>query len=337
MMTINVGPSSSHSDSESTSHIPSAQYPHSPTTSTAAANPPSPAPIFNPDIDKFPGGINSSHWTLIRYSTGQLLPDDDPLSWYDILENELVELHGPSFPSTHMLYEYQVCHLWNPERHQERERLRGKLKKRFELEIANKHFSRDKNKERDKGDSARAAYLTQVIKAMSIDSHTGINLGLVEYYGERLAKAKVKPSLTRIPRSIDVYVQPYWEGWVRTLRIVYRGNPHEVAFLAAMGGGIGGASGIVGSGGSGGSNSAANQGAQDSYRFGTGPMPNGYGIGPQFGHFNPGEKNPHFPSSGDSVRGANPGDSKLLRVEWRERWVKIQDGYLIVLRESNVC
>lgn len=332
-MTISVGPAGSHSDSDS-EHIPLTQYPRSPTSSTPAATSPSSTPSANPDVGRFPGGINPCHWTLIRYSTGQLLPDEDLISWNDIHEFELVELHGPSLPSTHILYEYQVCHLWNPERHlQERERLKGKLKKQFQSEMTNPNKSRDKNKERDKGDSSRAAYHTQVLKAMSLDSNTGINLGVVEYYGQRLAKTKVAPSLTRIPRSIDVYVQPYWEGWVRTLRIVYRGNPHEVAFLAAMGGGPGGPSSGVGGGGTGGSNTGAGQGMQDTYRYGTGPMANGFGMGPQFGYFSPGERNPHPHNTSGSTY---PRDFKLVRVEWRERWVKIQNGYLIVLREPNV-
>lgn len=193
-----------------------------------------------------------------------------------------------------------------------------------------KYFpSRDKSKDRDKSDGSRAAYHSQVLKALSLDYHTGANLGVIEYYGQRLAKTKVVPPLTRIPRSIDVYVQPYWEGWVRTLRIVYRGNPQEVAFLAAMGGGPDGPSANVGVGGP--SSSSARM--QDAYKYGTGPAPNAFGMGPQFGYSSPLERNPHpLHPPGSSY----PRDSKLVRVEWRERWVKIQNGHLIVLREPNV-
>lgn len=160
------------------------------------------SPVTNAPVpdDRYPGGVNYHHWSLMRYSTGQILTDDESLiSWYDINEYELLELHGLSFPSTHPLYEYQVYHLWNPERHRERERLRKKLKKRFETEA-----------KEGGGGGKSAPQQAQILKAMNLNSGAGANVGVVEYYGEKLA-TKVQITLTRIPRAIDTYVQPYWE------------------------------------------------------------------------------------------------------------------------------
>lgn len=42
--------------------------------------------------------IQTRDYTLIRFSTGQILDEDSVASWYDILPNELVELHASSTP-----------------------------------------------------------------------------------------------------------------------------------------------------------------------------------------------------------------------------------------------
>ncbi len=258
---------------------------------TSLTSPSTNAPV--PD-DRYPGGVNHHHWSLMRYSTGQILTDDESLvSWYDINEHELLELHGLSFPSTHPLYEYQVCHLWNPDRHRERERLRRKLKRRFEAEA------------KEGGGGKSAALQAQILKAMNLNSGAGANVGVVEYYGEKLAM-KVELTLTRIPRAIDTYVQPYWEGWVRTLRIVWKGDWNDVA----------------------------STGIPDPYRYGV------YGSGNVAGAFGMGVTVYH----GAASLGEGPKDSsgqqrpdRIVRVEWRERWVRIQNGTLAVLRDREVC
>lgn len=42
--------------------------------------------------------IQTHNYTLIRFSTGQVLEEDFVASWYDLLPNELVELHASSTP-----------------------------------------------------------------------------------------------------------------------------------------------------------------------------------------------------------------------------------------------
>lgn len=293
-----IGPSQAHSDTESTPG-----HGNSLTSPTYTA----------PDADRFPGGVNPHHWTLTRYSTGQLLTDDDSLvEWFNINEFELIELHGLSFPSTHALYEYQVYHLWNPDRHRERERLRKKLKKRFEAEA--KEAGKD-----GKEEGGRAARQAQILKAMNLNSGAGANVGVVEYYGAKLSNLRVEMTLTRIPRSIDTYVQPYWEGWVRTLRIVWRGTWSEFAAGAGV----------------------ANQ-AMDPYRYGVysaGTTTGGLGMGVNVYHYglaqnlggSAGESNRR-----DKKRHSMRYPNRLVRVEWRERWVRIQNGTLAVLRDREV-
>jgi len=279
-----------------------------------------------PDADRFPGGINPYHWTLARYSTGQIFGDDEQLSWYDLGEFELLELHGPSFPSTHPLYEYQVCHLWNQHRHRERERLRKKLGKQFETEATKR---REKNKDGTRGPSVtaakRATLHAQILRAMNLNSGAGTDVGVVEYYGSKLASVQVELTLTRIPRSIDTYIQPYWEGWARILRIVWKGNLDDIAnfpngyFISLP----------------------PNSGSK-STAFGPMIEPYQYGIG----YTGTWENMYHKPIGASTASMAVIGDmdaessgrtQRVIRLEWRERWVRIQNGTLAILKDREVC
>jgi len=282
-----------------------------------------------PDADRFPGGINPYHWTLTRYSTGQIFGDNEQLSWYDLVEFELLELHGLSFPSTHPLYEYQVCHLWNQHRHRERQRLRKKLGKQFETEATREANGREKSKDgtsRPNVTAAKRATLhAQILRAMDLDSGAGSDVGVVEYYGSKLASVQVELTLSRIPRSIDTYIQPFWEGWVRILRIVWRGNLDDIANLSSNGYFI-----------SLPPNSSLKSAA-------SGPMiePCQYGIG----HTGTWENMYHRPIGASATSMAGIGDMdaessgrtrKIVRLEWRERWVRIQNGTLAILKDREV-
>ena len=44
--------------------------------------------------------ITTHHYTLFRFSTGQILEEDFQISWYDIQPHELVELHSSFLPPT---------------------------------------------------------------------------------------------------------------------------------------------------------------------------------------------------------------------------------------------
>lgn len=285
-----------------------------------------------PDADRFPGGINPYHWTLTRYSTGQIFGDDEQLSWYDLVEFELLELHGLSFPSTHPLYEYQVCHLWNQHRHRERQRLRKKLGKRFETEAT--RATRDaKGREKNKDGTGRpsvtatkrATLHAQILRAMDLNSGASTDVGVVEYYGSKLASVQVELTLTRIPRSIDTYIQPYWEGWVRILRIVWRGNLDDIANLP---------NGYFIS-------LPPNSGSKSTS---SGPMIESYQYG--IGHTGTWENMYHKPIGASSASMAAIGDmdaessgrtQRIIRLEWRERWVRIQNGTLAILKDREVC
>lgn len=338
-----IGPSHTVSDTESIPGHGTIGSPPPITTSGGGGYTPA-------DADRYPGGINPHHWTLTRYSTGQILLDEEHISWYDISEFEIIELHGLSFPSTHTLYEYQICHLWNPERHKERERLRKKLKKRFEAEAAVR-AAKDKDKDKEGGGtqtatalaaSKRAALQAQILKAMNLNSGAGANVGVIEYYGSKLASTKVELMLTRIPRSIDAYVQPFWEGWVRTLRIVWRGDWNDIAFTSAAAGhpipihahpmvaaaATGGGGGNGAGGGGGGGNVLT-----DPYKYGAynavGASLSGMGMAMYQGP-------PGSTPERDSVLGGGSKRQRIVRVEWRERWVRIQHGTLAVLKDREV-
>jgi len=300
-----------------------------PTIPGTVTSPTTSAVYTAPDADRFPGGINPYHWTLTRYSTGQIFGDNEQLSWYDLVEFELLELHGLSFPFTHPLYEYQVCHLWNQHRHRERQRLRKKLGKQFETEATRDAKGREKNKDVPSRPSVtaakRATLHTQILRAMDLDSGVGTDVGVVEYYGSRLASVQVELTLTRIPRSIDTYIQPYWEGWVRILRIVWRGNLDDIANLS---------NGYFIS-------LPPNSGLQNTA---SGPMvePFQYGIG----YTGTWENMYHRPigasaASMAAIRDVDAGSSvrarRIVRLEWRERWVRIQNGTLAILKDREVC
>jgi hypothetical protein len=50
---------------------------------------------------------------------------------------------------------------------------------------------------------------------------------LVESSPKRLPSSSA--SLTRLPRAdLSLYIQAYWEGWVRALRVVWRGDPQRM-------------------------------------------------------------------------------------------------------------
>ncbi|KAJ3560871.1 hypothetical protein NP233_g10551 [Leucocoprinus birnbaumii] len=297
-----IGPA--HSDSESlTGHTTALD---SPTTSGYAP----------PDADRFPGGVNPHHWTIARYSTGQILGDDEQLSWYDIAEFELLELHGFSFPSAHTLYEYQVCHLWNPERHRERERLRKKLKKRFEAEAARGSKEKDKDKDGAGGGSAaakRAAIQAQILKAMNLNSGAGANVGVVEYYGTKLASTPVELTLTRLPRQLTYISNHIGRVGATT------GHPIPIPVHTHA----------AGSGG-GGSNALT-----DPYKYGAyaagGAMVSGFTMGVSVYHGHSGTSGVPIGAMGDNEL----RNQKIVRVEWRERWVKIHNGVLVVLKDRE--
>jgi hypothetical protein len=117
--------------------------------------------------------ITTHTYTLLRFSTGQILEDNCEVSWYDIQPHELVELHSSFLPPT---------------------------------------------------------FVSSLLSPMSIPSPPP---DIVPFTQTKKKKASPitptdqgifpLPSLTALPRHTPaLYIQPYWQGWVRALRVVTR-------------------------------------------------------------------------------------------------------------------
>ncbi|KAF8888708.1 hypothetical protein CPB84DRAFT_1964160 [Gymnopilus junonius] len=88
--TVNANTSSTTPPPSPPPYPPTSSFPISPTTPTTPPPPlQHPPPIQSPTPQ-----IYTALYTLIRFSTGQILEEDIPVSWYDLLPNELVELHA---------------------------------------------------------------------------------------------------------------------------------------------------------------------------------------------------------------------------------------------------
>ncbi|KAF9553796.1 hypothetical protein CPC08DRAFT_713452, partial [Agrocybe pediades] len=140
--------------------------PARPTTSASASGPilpfhRAPGDALGVPQPNAPRDINTSGYTLIRFSTGQILEEDLPISWYDILPHELVELHASlaptCFAATVKLGELLMQPVWNPSNIREREVERGRaVRTRFGAQGAvaitwpsENDKDKEKGKERD--------------------------------------------------------------------------------------------------------------------------------------------------------------------------------------------
>ncbi|KAF8953127.1 hypothetical protein BDZ97DRAFT_1929977 [Flammula alnicola] len=145
--------------------------------------------------------IQCQWFTLIRFSTGQILEDDYLVSWYDLAAYELVELHSSSPPVSFAI----------------------------------------------------SASLGQLLLHGTINADANIlNQG---NNPSQVKSGIINTSASRKPRAADVqhdfypalphplprydpaaYVQPYWEGWVRALRVVWRSSASGVGTDPTPGG-----------------------------------------------------------------------------------------------------
>lgn len=185
-----------------------------------------PAPDGPPE--KYPVEVEA--YTLLRFTTGQILEDDSQLDWYHISPHELFELHG-----TVNTYPFPAPKppVYIPP---------------IELSLN----------------------MTPVQPPPSYYAQLG------EYQpGQRV----VTPLLRTYPR----YAEPYWEGWVRALRMV---SSEEMDLTSAA---------------------------------------LAFMIG----------KNEH-PRTHKDPKKADPKKPMKKKLEWRLRWVVIQDGVLKVYKDRDV-
>jgi hypothetical protein len=145
-------------------------------------------PIVEPLSAEYKSQIYSSIFTLIRFSTGQILEEHFFVSWYNLGPHELVELHCSSPPTTfsralifgHMLMNGGSLTLAVPVPSQN--------------SIPDRHAS--------------SSFSSPAVSAT-------------------LSLTPAEPlRLTRLPRhDLASYTEPYWEGWVRILRVMWQSDP----------------------------------------------------------------------------------------------------------------
>ncbi|KDR66017.1 hypothetical protein GALMADRAFT_1210006 [Galerina marginata CBS 339.88] len=307
-------------------------------TSSGAAASTSPAGILtvsqHQQQDDAPQ-IHTTSFTLVRFSTGQVLEEEFLVSWYDLVPHELVELHASSpipglatssssTTTTNLLVGFAgAVHLAKA--------LMGPLP------LPSLHDPKEK-----KGGHQQQHQLR-------IPTHL---------------------TLTALPRhNLTLYIQPYWEGWVRALRVVWRSEmpmplPGAGAarggVIAASAGGFGvgaGARGVGAAAGVSGGSSIPGPGASRSH---THPQPYDFSdyalgmtnlsssMGGGMGMWVPDPQVPLFGGAGAGAGagvyggrddGHGYGGRVKTKLEWRERWVVIRDGVinLCKTREVSFC
>jgi hypothetical protein len=150
-------------------------------------------PLFAEDKEQ----IYTQVFTLIRFSTGQILEDHLFVSWYNLGPHELVELHCSSPPTTfarallfgHMLINGGSMTVDIPTSHQ-----------------PGSHTSLNSTTDRHTSNFPAAPIVPFKFTTATL------SLTLAE-----------SPSLTSLPRhDLASYTEPYWEGWVRVLCVMWR-------------------------------------------------------------------------------------------------------------------
>lgn len=192
----------------------------------------------SPNKPPSPLGLNSTtheNYTLLRFTTGQILEDDFHISWYELAPHELLELHASGAAQT----SFKTC---------------------FE----------------------NALILSP--PPTSFKSH--------------------QQSQTRIlipmPRHVSLkYIQPYWEGWVRALRVVYK---DEFDYVSGA--------------------YHSKHGTSSASMLGSMAVAGTVEIGSVTGERNHKE-------IGDVRK------RRKTRLEWRERWVVIRDGIVSLSRDRQ--
>ncbi|RDB30914.1 hypothetical protein Hypma_004887 [Hypsizygus marmoreus] len=218
--------------------------------------------------------INAASYTLLRFSTGQILEDDLSVSWYDLASFELLELHAhlpveplpPSFTASMTPAMIST------------------------LEAAGAHTTEAGTSTKHR----RTTSLYSISSAAPGGSHSH------DAHGHAHMQTYL-PKLNRI--ALHIYILPYWEGYVRTLRVVWREQEPPFANFA------------------------------NGYGYGY-----GYGYGGSTGMGDAliavgGRRD------GRIVRGGAPavgiGRGRTTSVEWKLRWVVIREGVLSVCKNRE--
>ena len=227
----------------------------------------------------------TSTYTLLRFSTGQKLEDEYQLSWYDLVPHELLELHAHA-----------------PVQH---------LPASFALQDTAPKSSKPTHKFAHHARTNSTPSLSRQPSRLSPNAPADLSPAppTRTYF----------PSLNRA--CLKSYVQPYWEGYVRALRVVLRGEqptyfPHpSYGFSGGVGeAGIGAfvpALAVMGHDVAGRDVRAMEM--KESF--------GGYGAG-------------YAEMSGR--KGRERSGSRSTTLEWRLRWAIVRDGMLYLSKDREV-
>lgn len=154
-------------------------------------------------------------FALIRFSTGQQLEDDLPISWYDLRPYELLEVHFVLQPRR-----FEVC-----------VRLGAILTRTvrgapFTMGGGFADVDDDRHRRREKG--MNGGPLEQL--ALALERESGRDKQRDGFGGTGAVDVPPRPEmffhtetreLVSLPRGdMNAYVKPYWEGWARALRVM---------------------------------------------------------------------------------------------------------------------
>jgi hypothetical protein len=226
-----------------------------------------------------------STYTLLRYSTGQKLEDEYQLSWYDLSPNELLELYAHA-PVQHLPASFGLP---NPDTNTAK----------------SGHAPKSAQHARTGSSSSLSRQFSRAhVNSPNADPNPPPALPSRTYF----------PALNRT--SATAYIQPYWEGYVRALRVVWR---EESAFNSSHPG-----HGYSGEMGVGGFMPALAVMGQDPAGRDLRAMElkeGGYsGHGAVYA----------------GMRGAERAQSRTTRLEWRLRWAVVRDGMLYLSKDREV-
>ncbi|KAF9523183.1 hypothetical protein CPB83DRAFT_59904 [Crepidotus variabilis] len=288
--------------------------------------------------------IYTAAFTFVRYSTGQVLEDDFNVGWYNLLPNELLEVHSSSPPLSFLVSAFLSDILTKGGSHSI-QGLVAALANGYSagsgaadataLSLSKVGFSMSPSLASSAGGALGSApthgHSSSVISSFMNGEVPGVSYQSYNSSSSSNAKKLTvslplssPPILTSLPRQdTQAYIQPYWEGWVRVLRVVYRPELDAMAQYS-----------LGGFHGSGGGNPAAFM-ALGGHQFeGMGGMGTNLGLW---------AKDPGLYVTGaDLSRQHDYGEGgttskRKTKMEWRDRWVVIRDGMVFLCKDREVC
>ena len=213
--------------------VPSVSPAASP-TSPSTVRPGHPVPTGTvPGSQEEKDQIFTDVFTLIRFTTGQILEDNFLVSWYDLGPHELVELHASSPPAT---FSFTIVF---------RQLLVNGGTIDVDLSSAMSNSISDPDRARaikipHQGHTLSSSLDLRSVTDHSSSKHSSALLPKNDPLGTKLSLTLCNPPiLTYLPRHDPVaYAQPYWEGWIRVLRVVVRSDTDGVRSKEGLGPGI---------------------------------------------------------------------------------------------------